>query len=106
MGEAVREPKPAAEAVKVEDKKKQACNGADNEKAKKKSKNKKEKKAAESARTAECDDTVGDAALALKLQLEEEKLANQGKTKQLEEQWEEVKKNKNKKGQKASPQHK
>lgn len=106
--EADSEPNLAAEAVKDEDKKKQASNGADNEKAKKKkSQNKKKgKKATESARIVECDDTIGDAALALKLQLEEEKLANQGKNKQPEEQWEEVKKNKSKKGQKTTPQHK
>jgi len=91
------ESKPAAETVKVEDKKKQATNGSDNKNSKKSSQNKK-KKAAQPAKTAKCNDTVGDAALALKLQLEEENLVHQEGNEQPEEQWEEVKKNKSKKG--------
>lgn len=88
------------EKAKVE---KQETKFEGDKKPKKKTSKKKKEQTVQAAKSnKQSDVTDGDAALALKLQMEEEKLAGQQGTGQAEEQWEEVKKNKNKKGQKAT----
>ncbi|CAJ1961593.1 unnamed protein product [Cylindrotheca closterium] len=96
----------AEEVAKAEDKKKQEAQAPGDKNVKKKaaSKNKKQQKStSQPAKSNNANATDGDAALALKLQLEEEKLVNPEVSGQVEDDaWEEVKKSKSKKGTKAT----
>ncbi|KAL3941328.1 MAG: hypothetical protein SGBAC_004302 [Bacillariaceae sp.] len=96
------ESKPAEQAAKTEDKKKQEAEALDDKKVKTKTSKNKKQTPSQPAKSENGSSTDGDAALALKLQLEEENRANHETSGQAEEQWEEVKKNKTKKGQKAT----